>query len=89
MRVVTITLTILPRPKNISDDKKNMFVDGYNDYIFSGHATSSLVISYFIGAPYWPILPIINSIAIIGSRNHYTIDVVLSWFIFFALITKV
>lgn len=89
MRLVTIGMTILPRPKGITNDQKNVGFDGYNDYIFSGHSTFCLVTSYFIGAPYWPILPLINSIAIIGSRNHYTVDVILSWFLFFALITKV
>lgn len=58
---------------------------GYcNDYTFSGHTTLNLVTSSFIGAPLWPVWPVISSLASILTRDHYTIDIVIAWILFFA-----
>ena len=55
-----------------------------NDYIFSGHVTASILISYFTGK-LWPTLPILASLSTIATHEHYTIDVVIAWLIFYAL----
>jgi hypothetical protein len=55
-----------------------------NDYIFSGHVTASILVSYFTGT-LWPTLPILASLTTIATREHYTVDVVLAWLIFYAL----
>ena len=58
-----------------------------NDYIFSGHVTLALLTSYFTGV-LWPVLPIASSIATIATREHYTVDVVIAWILFYALLQK-
>ena len=87
-RAITICLTILPIPPGRSKCKEGL-IQHCNDFIFSGHTTFNVVTSYFIGKPVWPLWPILTSLGTVGSRNHYTIDVALVWFIFFSLYIKI
>lgn len=88
-RFITTVSTILPVPKG---EKKctpsDLPLNYCNDYIFSGHASTIIVLSYFIGKPLWPIWPIISSLCIIASRQHYTVDVQIAWILFFSIIGK-
>jgi hypothetical protein len=87
-RAVCVCLTVLPRPRK-DDNCKSGLLQNCNDFIFSGHTTFNVVTSYFLGKPFWPYWPMITSLGTIGSRNHYTIDVALVWFIFFSLISNI
>lgn len=83
-RSLTIFLTILPQPAE--RDKCNRSIrNNCNDFLYSGHTILNVVTSYFIGYPMWPIWPIITSLITIGSLSHYSVDVLLSWLIFFSL----
>jgi hypothetical protein len=56
-----------------------------NDFMFSGHTTFNIVISYFVNSILWPIWPIITSILTIATREHYSVDVLIAWLIFGSL----
>ena len=56
-----------------------------NDYMFSGHTTFNIVTSYFVGKVLYPVYPIIGSLVTIATREHYSIDVLVAWIIFFAI----
>lgn len=82
-RALCNAVTVLPYTK----DKPCKIRPGFgycNDYTFSGHTTMNLVTSNFVGVPLWPIWPVISSIVSILTRDHYTIDVVIAWILFFA-----
>tara|TARA_R110002072_G_scaffold280876_1_gene443325 strand:+ start:15737 stop:16315 length:579 start_codon:yes stop_codon:yes gene_type:complete len=85
-RLLTTYSTSLPNPQG-KECKKGALAQ-CNDYIFSGHTTFNIVTSYFIGAPVWPVWPMITSVGTVASREHYTVDVLLAWVIFFALKCK-
>lgn len=83
-RAICNAVTIMPYTKEKPCEIKPRF--GFcNDYTFSGHTTVNLVTSEFIGAPLWPVWPIVSSIISILTRDHYTIDIVIAWILFFAL----
>ena len=83
-RLLTIHVTVLPSPVDSDECKPSLF-GKCNDYIFSGHTTFNILTSYFIGAPVWPVVPIITSVGTISSRTHYSVDVLLAWLLFLAL----
>lgn len=83
-RALTVFLTVLPAPAERKKCTHSIRSD-CNDFLYSGHTIFNVVTSYFIGYPMWPIWPIITSLVTIGSLAHYTVDVVLAWFIFFSL----
>mgnify|MGYP001169468343 CR=1 FL=1 len=56
-----------------------------NDYMFSGHTTFNIVTSYFVGKVLYPVYPIIASLVTIATREHYSVDVLVAWIIFFAV----
>ena len=60
-----------------------------NDFMFSGHTTFNIVISYFVNGILWPIWPIITSILTIATREHYSVDVLIAWLIFGSLQCKI
>lgn len=82
-RLLTTYATSLPSPPG--RECKGGLLAQCNDYIFSGHTTFNIVTSYFIGAPVWPIWPMITSVGTVAEREHYTVDVLLAWLIFFSL----
>ena len=90
-------LTIMPDPSGICDIKPFAFVMGRcNDLVVSGHASNSLLCYYFyhqycnqnlsferkrkLDNLFWYFI-LCNCIWIIISRNHYTTDVIFSFFV--------
>lgn len=87
-RVLCMISTILPPLKNYNDKARLMGVNGSGtEYIFSGHASysaASFLYLYSLGLVPPRFLALYNLLSqslIIASKNHYTVDVVLSWII--------
>lgn len=80
--------TVLPPLKNYADKYRLGGLNGTGtEYIFSGHASYSalgaiyLYTKGFVGLFSLIIYNIISQLAIIVTRNHYTVDIVLAWII--------
>lgn len=56
-----------------------------NDFMFSGHTTFNIIVSYFVKGILWPIWPILTSLLTIATREHYSVDVLIAWLIFGSL----
>ena len=90
-RLLLCSVTILP--SSICKIKKAEAIGGCHDCIFSGHSSISLLLSYYIFkcfpddvTKYSLLLyNVICGVAIIATRNHYTIDVLVAWLAVFAL----
>jgi len=86
IRSITIRLTVLPKSNNC---ESNNYINLGNCYekIFSGHFSSALLatILYYkyniIDIKTLSILNIINGILIILTRHHYTIDIIVAFFV--------
>jgi hypothetical protein len=83
-RAVCNAVTVLPYTKR-EPCKIKPGLNYCNDYTFSGHTTMNVVTSSFVGAPLWPAWPLFSSLVSILTRDHYTIDIVLAWILFFAI----
>jgi hypothetical protein len=83
-RAMTTLVTQLPAAKP-GACKPNPPLSFCNDYMFSGHTTFNIVTSYFVGKVLYPVYPIIASLVTIATREHYSIDVLVAWIIFFAI----
>ena len=94
LRLITMSVTILPKPVAQHNNKyKNtimrFFFGGANDLIFSGHTAFMLLLLLFIsksvhgnmGKLLLVVYALIYSFIIILLRNHYTVDVILAWYI--------
>ena len=87
LRMITISLTILPKDKHCNHS--TYLFGGCYDKIFSGHtACVFLACLIYIQYGYIPsyvgyIVSIIYGCLMIAGRGHYTIDVVLAFFITF------
>lgn len=80
--------TVLPPLKNYTDKYRLGGLNGSGtEYIFSGHASySALGAIYLYTKGFVNIFPllvynVISQFAIIVTRNHYTVDIVLAWII--------
>ena len=79
-------LTILPDSSGYCEEKSFQIILGRcNDLVISGHACTILT-CYFFLSPYikssiLSIYVVLNLILIVLSRNHYTIDVIFSFFV--------
>jgi len=86
LRSITMYFTILPSI-NCYHHKKINLMGGCCDSIFSGHTSVTLMSILFLiglGFPtYIIIYPILLSFLIISSKSHYTVDVIISWYITF------
>ena len=82
-RALCNAVTVMPYTKREPCKMKPRFAF-CNDYTFSGHTTLNLVTSNFVGAPLWPIWPVISSVVSVLTRDHYTIDIMIAWILFFA-----
>ena len=94
-RLITMSITILPQPnKNCKPPEERntldrWFMGGCNDSIFSGHMSMMLVLLLYINKSVrsktikWLMLifAISYSLLILMLRNHYSVDVILAWFI--------
>ena len=90
IRSITILVTILPKYKECKYNGKTLFhglFGGCYDKIFSGHFASVflatlLYLKYnWINLPTLILINFINSIGILLSRSHYTIDLIVALFI--------
>lgn len=87
IRSITMTVTILPKYKECTYDGVRPFVGGCYDKIFSGHFVSVflatlLYLKYgWIKMPLLVIINIINTLSILLSRGHYTVDVIVAFFV--------
>jgi hypothetical protein len=82
VRLIFIMSTTLPRVngRNDCENADGVFKLGdCTDYFFSGHTLLNLVVSYNIGAPVFPLWPMVTSMITAASREHYTIDVLMPW----------
>jgi hypothetical protein len=86
LRLIIIHLTILPKYKECNIDVKNLF-GGCYDKIFSGHFATIFLISLllwkhkYISFILVCIINIISALLILVTRSHYTIDIVVAFFI--------
>ena len=87
IRSITNMLTILPKYKNCDINKKYKFISGCYDKIFSGHFSSVFLATLLYLKYNWinmstlVLINMINSISILLSRGHYTIDLVVAFFV--------
>jgi hypothetical protein len=87
IRSVTTIVTILPKHKECKIEDKLIFVGGCHDKIFSGHfvsvflATILYLKNKWISMPILVLINIINSVSILLSRGHYTIDIIVAFFV--------
>lgn len=97
LKLLISMLTVMPDPSGICDIKPFAFIMGKcNDLVVSGHASNSLLCYYYYNEYanqnlsnerkkrlenlFWYFI-VCNCIWIIISRNHYTTDVVFSFFV--------
>jgi len=83
-RAMTNVVTQLPAAKP-GECTPNPPVSFCNDYMFSGHTTYNIVTSYFVGKLLYPVYPILASLITVATREHYSVDVLVAWIIFFAV----
>ena len=89
IRAFTTIATILPKHK-VCNDKigiRSLLLGGCYDKIFSGHTSFTLLLTllYFrehiINLPLLIGINAVNILAIIATRSHYTVDVLLAIFV--------
>jgi hypothetical protein len=87
IRIFTNMLTILPKNNLCVTSNSFSFRGGCYDKVFSGHFASAFIASLilyknnYINAILLVLINLINSLFIILSRNHYTIDIIMSFFV--------
>ena len=87
LRVVCMISTALPPLKKYEDKERFGGLNGTGtEYIFSGHASYSALASIFLynyGAGLLFLVPynLLTHFLVVATRNHYTVDVILSWII--------
>jgi hypothetical protein len=89
IRAFTTIATILPKHK-VCDEKigiRSLFLGGCYDKIFSGHTSFILLMSLLYYREHIITLPLLiginatNILAILATRSHYTVDVLLAIFV--------
>lgn len=87
-RCICSLSTVLPPLKNYTDKYRLGGLNGTGtEYIFSGHASYSalgaiyLYTKGFVGLFPLIIYNMISQFAIVVTRNHYTVDIILAWII--------
>lgn len=87
IRIFMISWTVLPKYKKCSIDNTTGINGGCYDKIFSGHFSSILLITLLylkydmISFDTLMIINIINALIILSLRSHYTIDVIVAFFV--------
>jgi hypothetical protein len=90
IRDISINLTILPKDIDCVPDKTiiNHILGSCYDKIFSGHFSFVYILTllyysygYITNVPLIIIWNILNAIIILISRSHYTIDIVMAFFV--------
>lgn len=89
-RTICMSITILP---DITGKGKNTWINGgTNDLMFSGHAMLSTLLErffiWYIVPPVFTFIPIICNILImlntVLTKRHYSIDVIIAWYVSFS-----
>jgi len=86
IRSVTNLVTILPKCKKCPNER-NAVIGGCYDKIFSGHFASTylavlIYLKYnWISVPVGILMCLANTLTILLSRGHYTIDVIVAFFV--------
>ena len=93
-RLITMSVTVLLKNNNCKPPSERNMIDrwlsgGCNDSIFSGHTALMIILLLYINkgvkSSFMKLMMILfavgYSLLIIMLRNHYTVDVVLAWFI--------
>ncbi len=92
LRFVCFNVTILPPPSLLLENRLVFrIIPSYTyDLIFSGH-TMTCVLSIFcvdrVLIPYTLLLSILCSISVIIAKEHYTIDVIVSWISTYSIVS--
>uniref|UniRef100_A0A6C0IF96 Sphingomyelin synthase-like domain-containing protein n=1 Tax=viral metagenome TaxID=1070528 RepID=A0A6C0IF96_9ZZZZ len=89
IRAFTIVSTVLPKYERCDTkfDYRNFILGGCYDKIFSGHTSFILLLTllyyreHIINLPTLFVMNIINMLAIIATRSHYTVDVLIAIFV--------
>ena len=82
LRLLFVMSTTLPRVNGANHCKGSdhpLKPGDCTDYFFSGHMVFNLVAAYHIGAPVFPLWPMVASLITVASKEHYTIDVLMPW----------
>jgi hypothetical protein len=91
LRIFTTRATILPSPI-CTKERAASAIGGCHDCVFSGHTATMLLMAYFVYKRradwLWPLVgySILSTLAIVVTRSHYTIDVVVAWITVYAII---
>jgi hypothetical protein len=93
IRAFTIISTVLPKYERCDETFtfRSFCVGGCYDKIFSGHTSFILLLTLFylreniIKLPVFYGINILNMLAIIATRSHYTIDVLIAIFVTFTI----
>jgi len=84
--LVTTLPTCMPKPRiNIEESFYNKFFNSTHDLMFSGHTLVFMFCGKIIGGYIGFIFQYIYPILLIVSRQHYTIDVLVSFVVYNAL----
>jgi hypothetical protein len=89
IRSFTIISTVLPKYERCDETftLRSFFLGGCYDKIFSGHTSFTLLLTlmYYrediINLPTLYVTNILNMLLIIATRSHYTIDVLIAFFV--------
>lgn len=86
LRGICIAATILPPLVPVGAPNVLMLLVGHGyDYVFSGHA--AFAASWILNSPGYLecVLGAIQAFGLISTRMHYTVDVILAWFVAWAI----
>lgn len=89
IRAFTIVSTVLPKYERCDTrfELRNFILGGCYDKIFSGHTSFILLLTlmyyreHIINLPSLYGINLLNMLAIIATRSHYTVDVILAVFV--------
>lgn len=91
IRALVYSSTILPSP-TCSKGQQNATTGGCHDCIYSGHTVATLILAYSLyqhNPDYLAALVvycILGSLLIIGTRSHYTVDVIIAYIVVYAFL---
>lgn len=91
LRALVFSLTIIPSSFCSRGGKSNA-IGGCHDCIYSGHTVATLILAYSVyqhNPQYQTALTmycILGSLLIIGTRSHYTIDVIIAYIVVYGFL---
>lgn len=94
VRLICTRATVLPSPICNKYNSAPRAIGGCHDCIFSGHTVITLLLAHQL-LQCFPehkealfVYCILGSLAIVVTRSHYTIDVIVAWIVAYALTTS-